>query len=121
MSRFNSPVRRALILSGGGGRGAYQVGVWRRLQELTTDHILASCSIPVLFPWVAIGGEYYWDGGDHGFLVIFRLYVTGNGESSLLSPQLIHQALEFVNRSGSQGDSETGSHGTTSSFPASST
>ncbi|KAA1194029.1 patatin-like phospholipase family protein [Pseudohalioglobus sediminis] len=28
------PVRRALVLSGGGGRGAYQVGVWRRLQEL---------------------------------------------------------------------------------------
>jgi NTE family protein len=176
MSGFNSTVRRALILSGGGGRGAYQVGVWRRLQELgwqpdmvcgtsigslngaligsgwdadrletawhtmndrdifsiswmrrlkyhlsellgrstewpgyldngplrqllnetielaslrndqptvavaatnirrakleyfsgqqlTIDHILASCSIPVLFPWVDIGGEYYWDGG----------------------------------------------------------
>jgi NTE family protein len=32
-------------------------------QQLTIDHILASCSIPVLFPWVDIGGEYYWDGG----------------------------------------------------------
>lgn len=28
------PVKRALVLSGGGGRGAYQVGVWRRLQEV---------------------------------------------------------------------------------------
>jgi NTE family protein len=34
MSKSTPPVRRALILSGGGGRGAYQVGVWRRLQEL---------------------------------------------------------------------------------------
>lgn len=34
MSESTQSIRRALILSGGGGRGAYQVGVWRRLQEL---------------------------------------------------------------------------------------
>ena len=176
MVTSDRPVRRALILSGGGGRGAYQVGVWRRLQEvgwqpdlvcgtsigsvngalicsgldadrmqelwlsldgkgifsvslwqrikyrcnkllgrhpdwpalmdseplrrmlseavdeerlrrdaprlvvaatnvcrgtveyftgaeLSVQHIVASCSIPIVFPWVEIGGELYWDGG----------------------------------------------------------
>lgn len=176
MSEEHTPVRRALILSGGGARGAYQVGVWRRLQEvgwqpdlvcgtsigsvngamigmgwdaarmadvwqslerkqafrvslwrrikyridswrgrhphwpayldneplrdllaggideprlqdsspevlvtatnvcraeleyfsgtqLTARHVLASCSIPVFFPWQEIDGELYWDGG----------------------------------------------------------
>jgi NTE family protein len=177
MSPEKPPVERALILSGGGARGAYQVGVWRRLQEmgwqpdlvcgtsigalngtligmgwdagrletfweslqrkqifrisfrrrmkyflgkllgrhpgwrpalmdnlpmrhllepiiderrlresatevivtatnvcraqleyfssdvLTIDHMMASCAIPVVFPWQEIGGELYWDGG----------------------------------------------------------
>lgn len=176
MSESTPKVRRALILSGGGGRGAYQVGVWRRLQEigwqpdlicgtsigsfngalicsgwdadqmeelwvtlesrkifkvslgrrikyvinkllrrqqnwpalmdneslrktlavsaditrirknkpklvvsatnvrrgiveyfsgkqLSVNHIVASCSIPVIFPWVEINDELYWDGG----------------------------------------------------------
>jgi NTE family protein len=176
MSESTPSIRRALILSGGGGRGAYQVGVWRRLQEigwqpdivcgtsigaingaligsgwdaqrmeqlwgslheknifklsmwrqfkyrvnkllgrqpnwpafmdneparqmlrevidlqrlrndqprvvvaatnvlrsrleyfsgeeLTAEHILASCSIPAIFPWCEINGELYWDGG----------------------------------------------------------
>ncbi len=34
MSTIERPVDKALILSGGGARGAYQVGVWQRLQEL---------------------------------------------------------------------------------------
>ena len=34
MASGDTPVERALILSGGGGRGAYQAGVWRRLQEI---------------------------------------------------------------------------------------
>ncbi|MEH6637551.1 MAG: patatin-like phospholipase family protein, partial [Halioglobus sp.] len=34
MTESAPPIKRALILSGGGGRGAYQVGVWRRLQEI---------------------------------------------------------------------------------------
>jgi NTE family protein len=31
--------------------------------ELTVDHVLASCSIPVVFPWQELDGELYWDGG----------------------------------------------------------
>ena len=29
---------------------------------LTPKHILASCSIPLLYPWTRIGGSHYWDG-----------------------------------------------------------
>ena len=31
--------------------------------DLTPDHILASGSLPPGFPWTAVGGKYYWDGG----------------------------------------------------------
>lgn len=31
---FKKPKRRALVLSGGGSRGAYQIGVWKALTEL---------------------------------------------------------------------------------------
>jgi len=29
---------------------------------LTPDHILASCSIPLVYPWTRIGEAHYWDG-----------------------------------------------------------
>ncbi len=32
-------------------------------EEITVKHILASCSIPVFFPWQEIDGKTYWDGG----------------------------------------------------------
>jgi NTE family protein len=28
----------------------------------TPKHILASCSIPIVYPWTRIGGSHYWDG-----------------------------------------------------------
>jgi NTE family protein len=31
--------------------------------EIGTDHLLASCSMPYLFPATLIDGQYYWDGG----------------------------------------------------------
>jgi NTE family protein len=30
--------------------------------SLTPDHILASCSIPLLYPWTQVEGAHYWDG-----------------------------------------------------------
>ena len=33
-----------------------------RKTTLTPDHILASCSIPVVYPWTRIGDTHYWDG-----------------------------------------------------------
>jgi NTE family protein len=29
---------------------------------LTPDHILASCSIPLIYPWTKVKGYHYWDG-----------------------------------------------------------
>jgi NTE family protein len=193
MNESAPPIKRALILSGGGGRGAYQVGVWRRLQEigwqpdmvcgtsigsingaligsgwdadrleafwesldrkqafrvslwrrikyridrllgrhtnfpalldneplrqtlleaiderllrddqprvtvaatnvcrarleyfsgeqLTVEHILASCAIPVVFPWSAIDGELYWDGGVMANTPVFPALEAGATE-----------------------------------------
>ncbi len=193
MSDSSNTVRRALVLSGGGGRGAYQAGVWRRLQEigwkpdmvcgtsigsvngaligsgydadkledfwqklhehkiinlslwkrlkyhfkkmvgknpewqaymssdplrkvlteaididllrqdnprvtvaatnirtaqleyfsdeeLLVDHIVASCSIPLLFPWCEIAGERYWDGAVYSNTPVFPALEAGAKE-----------------------------------------
>jgi len=32
-------------------------------KEITVDHILASASIPILFPWTKVNDKFYWDGG----------------------------------------------------------
>lgn len=34
-----------------------------QVDELTPDHILASGSLPPVFPWTTIDGRHYWDGG----------------------------------------------------------
>lgn len=34
-----------------------------RVDELTARHVLASCSVPAIFPWTTIDGRHYWDGG----------------------------------------------------------
>ncbi|MDX1957905.1 MAG: patatin-like phospholipase family protein [Leptospiraceae bacterium] len=31
--------------------------------EITVRHIMASSSMPIIFPWQEIDGRYYWDGG----------------------------------------------------------
>ncbi len=33
------------------------------VDDLTSDHILASGSLPPSFPWTTIDGKHYWDGG----------------------------------------------------------
>lgn len=34
-----------------------------RVDDITADHVLASCSLPPYFPWTTIGGRHYWDAG----------------------------------------------------------
>lgn len=34
-----------------------------RTDEITADHVLASGSLPPVFPWTTINGRRYWDGG----------------------------------------------------------
>ena len=30
--------------------------------EITVRHLLASCSIPIVYPWTILNGAHYWDG-----------------------------------------------------------
>ncbi len=65
--------KRALVLSGGGGRGAYHVGVLHYLEleyfsnrdpgGLRLEHVLASFSIPLWYGPMEVDGVPYWDGG----------------------------------------------------------
>ncbi len=32
-------------------------------EKITVDHIIASGSLPPMFPWTTINGKHYWDGG----------------------------------------------------------
>lgn len=40
------PLKRAVVLAGGGSRGAYQIGVWQALRELGIEyHIVTGTSV----------------------------------------------------------------------------
>lgn len=55
------PVR--LIISAVDVELGEQVFFDSHIDELTPDHILASCSLPPVFAWTTIDGRHYWDGG----------------------------------------------------------
>jgi NTE family protein len=49
-------------------------------EQLSVDHVVASCSIPVFFPWREIDGELYWDGGVMANTPIFPALEAGATE-----------------------------------------
>ena len=49
-------------------------------EQLSVEHVLASCSIPVVFPWCEINGELYWDGGAMANTPIFPALKAGAKE-----------------------------------------
>jgi NTE family protein len=55
---------------------------------LTPDHILASCSIPMVYPWTKIGACHYWDGAVMANTPLAGAIDAGAGEILivLLSP-----------------------------------
>ncbi|MFA7530759.1 MAG: FAD-dependent oxidoreductase [Castellaniella sp.] len=57
----SSPIR--LIISAVDVDCGEQVFFDSHIDTLTADHVLASCSLPPLFPWTTIDGRRYWDGG----------------------------------------------------------
>ncbi|HUN22745.1 MAG TPA: patatin-like phospholipase family protein [Anaerolineales bacterium] len=60
--------------------------------EITIPHILASCSIPVVYPWTMVNGEHYWDGAVMAEAPLFPAIRAGANEIwvILLSPVGAH-------------------------------
>lgn len=51
--------KRALVLAGGGSRGAYQIGVWKALRELGIDfHIITGSSVGALNGALMVQGDF---------------------------------------------------------------
>lgn len=75
--------------------------------EITMDHVMASASIPLVFPWQMIDGTPYWDGGimantpilpaiEQEVDEIIVVFLSPVGGISLDLPQNRMQALERV-------------------------
>ncbi|MDD2519278.1 MAG: patatin-like phospholipase family protein, partial [Bacilli bacterium] len=53
-------MKRAIVLSGGGARGAYQVGVWRALRKLNIKYdIVTGTSVGALNGALMVQKEYF--------------------------------------------------------------
>lgn len=51
---------RAVVLSGGGGKGAYQIGVWKALRKLNIDYqIVTGTSVGALNGAFMVQGDYF--------------------------------------------------------------
>lgn len=78
-----------------------------RNEEITVKHILASCSIPVIYPWTEIDGTSYWDGAvvantplapaiDEGAEEIFVVLLSPPGARELPVPAHLHDAAAYA-------------------------
>ena len=55
----DSMAKRALVLAGGGSRGAYQIGVWKALRELGIDFdIVTGSSVGALNGALMVQGDF---------------------------------------------------------------
>jgi len=75
--------------------------------RLTPDHILASCSIPLVYPWTKVGGYHYWDGAvmantplagaiDAGADEIIVVLLSPIGERQMEPPRWPWHALTVI-------------------------
>lgn len=53
-------------------------------EELTSEHVLASAALPLVFEAVEIGGRHYWDGGYMGNPALYPLYTNSKSSDVLL-------------------------------------
>ncbi len=78
-----------------------------RETTLTPDHILASCSIPLVYPWTKVGGYHYWDGAvmantplagaiDAGADEIIIVLLSPIGERQMEPPRWPWHALTVI-------------------------
>lgn len=78
-----------------------------RETTLTPDHILASCSIPLVYPWTKVGDYHYWDGAvmantplagaiDAGADEIIVVLLSPIGEQHMEPPRWPWHALTVI-------------------------
>lgn len=78
-----------------------------RETTLTPDHILASCSIPLVYPWTRVGEYHYWDGAvmantplagaiDAGADEIIVVLLSPIGEQRMEPPRWPWHALTVI-------------------------
>jgi NTE family protein len=78
-----------------------------RETTLTRDHILASCSIPLVYPWTRVGDYHYWDGAvmantplagaiDAGADEIVVVLLSPIGEREIEPPRWPWKALTVI-------------------------
>lgn len=72
-------------------------------QQLTLEHIVASCAIPVVFPWSEIEGELYWDGGVLSNTPIFPAIEAGASEILVIMLSPVAGQLTDVPRNTREG------------------
>lgn len=74
-------------------------------KEITSDVLLASSCIPLMFQAVPVNGEYYWDGGYMGNPAIWPIIYHSRSEDVVLvqinpihNQQVPRSAAEIINR-----------------------
>ena len=78
-----------------------------RNEEITVRHILASCSIPVVYPWTEIDGVLYWDGAvvantplrpaiDEGAEDVYVVLLAPPGARELPAPEKLIDAAAYA-------------------------
>lgn len=78
-----------------------------RETTLTPEHILASCSIPLVYPWTKVGDYHYWDGAlmantplaeaiDAGADEIIVVLLSPIGEQRMALPRWPWHALTVI-------------------------
>lgn len=98
-----SPIR-VLITATDMKRGVVE---WFDNETITLDHIMASCAIPLLFPWQNLGDEIFWDGGvmannpvapalDSNVKSIIVVLLSPVGAFNQSFPRTLHEASELV-------------------------
>jgi NTE family protein len=64
-----------------------------RATELTAEHILASAAVPLLFPAVEIGGQFYCDGGLRQNVPLSPARRLGANNLIVVNPRYIREAM----------------------------
>lgn len=98
-------VRRAIVLAGGGSRGAYQVGVWRGLRELKLKyHIVTGSSVGSLNGALMVTGDYanairLWENISND-LIMKDPFPTGDSSHQTAFHQLRTMMKHFMENGG---------------------